>query len=82
MPQQIHCSVNNCHYWGSGNLCQANEILVTSDKVSKQKSETFAAPRNAATMSTTPVNTYMETCCKTFVDKNSGNFNTDGVYRQ
>lgn len=83
MPQQhIHCSVNNCHYWGAGNTCQASEILITSDKVADEKNEAFDAPRNAATMSTTPVRTCMETCCKTFTDKSASNFNADGVYRQ
>ena len=25
--QHIHCLVENCHYWGQGNVCQANEII-------------------------------------------------------
>jgi len=28
---QIFCSVSNCHYYGQGNLCKAERIMVTSD---------------------------------------------------
>ena len=29
MPN-IYCSVQNCHYWKKGNVCDTNEIMVTS----------------------------------------------------
>lgn len=32
MPQHIHCTVSNCHYYGHGNKCMASEIVVVSDE--------------------------------------------------
>ncbi len=28
---KIKCSVDSCQYWGQGNLCQADEIMVAVD---------------------------------------------------
>jgi hypothetical protein len=28
MPKNVMCEVNNCTYWGQGNLCKADEIYV------------------------------------------------------
>jgi hypothetical protein len=30
MPENVLCEVNNCTYWGEGNLCKASEIYVVS----------------------------------------------------
>lgn len=63
MQQHIHCSVDNCHYWTSGNKCAASEILVTSDSFAQKAPDTIDAPK-ATTLDTTPANSCMETCCK------------------
>ncbi|TZE83614.1 DUF1540 domain-containing protein [Calorimonas adulescens] len=78
---QVRCSVNNCHYWAQNNYCSANQILVTSDSVSNRYGDNFDAPSLQNTLST-PVQMGMETCCKTFVPKNSGTHNMDNVKRQ
>jgi hypothetical protein len=79
--QHIHCTVSNCHYWGSGNMCAANEILVTSDTVGQTEGNSMDATQ-ASTMSQTPVNTCSETTCKTFAQKGSRNqFAVDGVMK-
>ena len=81
VQQHIHCSINNCHYWAQGNMCHANEILITSDKVGNTYGDSFDAGQ-ASTMQSTPVNSCMESCCKTFVDKNSTQINVDGIQKE
>jgi len=76
----IHCTVNNCHYWSDGNLCRASEILVTSNTMSKNLPETIDVPY-ASQITQTPVNENKESCCKTFVKKNDFNQNVDGVLK-
>ncbi|MGI6082220.1 MAG: DUF1540 domain-containing protein [Limnochordia bacterium] len=72
MAQHIHCTVENCYYWDTGNYCLAKEILVTSD------SEASSAPEHvdagnmmevAAEIGSTSAPTCMATCCKTFHDR-------------
>ncbi|HHT01925.1 MAG TPA: DUF1540 domain-containing protein [Firmicutes bacterium] len=79
--QHIHCTVNSCHYWNQGNKCQANEILVTSDRIGESRGDSYDATM-ATSMSETPVGSCMETCCKTYVSKGSDSVKLDGVYRQ
>lgn len=81
VQQHIHCSVNNCHYWVQGNMCHANEILVTSDAVGSKQPDQFDAGQ-AQSMAATPVQSCMESCCKTFVDKNAAEINVDGVNKK
>ncbi len=78
---RIHCSVANCHYWKSGNICDASEIMITSDSTGSSMPDSFDAPQ-ASTAPETPVNSCMETCCKTFVQAGSGNIDVDGIYRK
>ncbi len=78
MNQQIHCSVNNCHYWGQGNRCHANEIIVTADSIGVSMPDEINATQ-ASIIDATPVESCMETCCKTFVEKGSGKSDIDGV---
>lgn len=76
--QHIHCSVNNCHYWTEGNKCKANEIMVVSDSFGSSMPDRIDAAQ-ASTISGTPASSCMETCCKTFVERNSENIGVDGV---
>lgn len=77
---KIRCSVNNCHYWGQGNICDASQIMVTSDPTGQSKPDDFDASR-AQQVPGTPVSTCMETCCKTFVKQGSDKTNVDGIRR-
>lgn len=77
----IHCSVANCHYWKNGNICDANEIMVTSDSIGAQYPDDIDAPV-ASQVAASPVSTCMETCCKTFVPSGSKHEKVDGVYRK
>ncbi|MTI81797.1 MAG: DUF1540 domain-containing protein [Firmicutes bacterium] len=78
--QHIHCSVNNCHYWSTGNKCVANEIIVVNDAFGSQQPDHIDAGE-AKQIEATPAGTCMETCCKTFVQKNSADINADNVYK-
>ncbi|MDD4568576.1 MAG: DUF1540 domain-containing protein [Tepidanaerobacteraceae bacterium] len=78
---RIYCSVANCHYWKKGNICDASEILITSDSLGNTMPDSYDAPQ-ASVAEETPVNTCMQTCCKTFVDRNSPQINADGVYKK
>lgn len=80
MPK-IHCSITNCHYWKSGNECSASEVTVTSNSVGNTMPDVFNALKTS-TAPETPVETNMETCCKTFVESNSPNKNFDGIYKK
>lgn len=81
VQQHIHCSVSNCNYWAQGNMCHANEIVVTSDTIADQLPDKIDAPK-ATQIQQTPVDTCMDSCCKTFVAKGSDKINVDGVYKK
>ena len=74
----IYCSIDNCHYWDQGNVCKASEILVASDTWASQAPDNIDAPQHAS-VPTANADSCMETCCKTFVHKNSPKINADGV---
>ncbi len=77
----INCSVNNCHYWKQGNVCDASEIMITADSIGAAMADSFDAPQASAAPGT-PVNHCMETCCKTFCESGSTKKTQDGVYRR
>jgi len=79
MPS-IYCSVNNCHYWKDGNVCDAREIMVCADSVGAEEPDTFDAVDHVQ-FEQTPVDSCMETCCKTFVERGSGDEKEDGITR-
>lgn len=81
MKLEVKCTVNNCHYWKQGNLCHANQIMVSSDEVGANKPDSYDASTMSTTMHT-PTKTCVDTCCKTFVPKNSNKINADGVTTQ
>lgn len=77
---RVNCSVNNCHYWAQGNECVASEILITSDQFGADQPDSWDAPQSARTL-VSPVDSCMETCCKTFVPKDSQEIEDDNVFR-
>lgn len=76
----IHCSVENCHYWSQGNTCKASEIMVTADAWAEPAAESMDASQHMD-IPTSMANTCMDTCCKTFVSKDSSQTDVDGVTR-
>ena len=76
----VVCSVDNCHYWKNG-ACVASQILITSDQVGASEPDSFDAPV-ASNMQGTPVQQCMETCCKTFLHRDSDQLHADDVARR
>jgi hypothetical protein len=74
------CSVSNCHYWTNGNICDASQIMVTSDQLAAEKPDRFDALQ-ASTAAATPAGRCEQTCCKTFVRRGSDEIQVDGVQR-
>ncbi|SFI97487.1 DUF1540 domain-containing protein [Thermoflavimicrobium dichotomicum] len=37
MARDVLCEVNNCTYWGEGNLCKADEIYVVAQLGNKAR---------------------------------------------
>ena len=65
----VRCTVENCHYWGRGNVCDAREILVTSDQVGAKYPDHVDTQQLSAILEQvgeTPAGKCEETCCKTF----------------
>lgn len=79
--QQIYCSINNCHYWGQGNHCHAESIMVTSNTLSQNLPSTMDAPM-ASQIAQTPVSKGIESCCKTFVLEGAYTAFEDGVRKK
>lgn len=78
MPQHIHCTVSNCHYYGQGHKCLASEIVVVNDEFGLRQPEMQDATQ-ASSFPDTPASSCMETCCKTFVHSNSSKTHVDGI---
>ncbi|UOF88601.1 DUF1540 domain-containing protein [Fodinisporobacter ferrooxydans] len=69
---QVVCTVSNCKYWGNGNVCNADKILVTSDQIGTiypNSIDASQADMIVAESGTTPVSFCESTCCKTFETK-------------
>lgn len=76
--QHIHCIVNDCHYWTRGNMCVANEILVSTDDFAAKQPDRIDAAM-AKRLTPAAAGNCMATACKTYVAKGSGNIGADGV---
>ncbi|MCW2278967.1 DUF1540 domain-containing protein [Heliophilum fasciatum] len=63
MPD-VNCTVNNCHYWDSGNLCTAKQIVVQNDQ-----NGGFSPNAQLSQLTATPAQKNDETCCQTFKNK-------------
>ncbi|PGZ10557.1 disulfide formation protein C [Bacillus cereus] len=70
MPE-VKCSVSNCSFWGQGNFCQANAIVVQPDAQETGQTENDAYTGAVLTNETleSSVTTSVETCCHTFKPK-------------
>lgn len=80
MNQHIHCIVQDCHYWDHGNMCKANEILVsTDDFAAKQPDRVDAAM--AKQLAPQTAGNCMATACKTYVPSGTDKINVDRVKR-
>lgn len=78
---KVHCSISNCHYWGTGNVCRADQILITSHDMANNLADKVDAPL-AAGVTGTPVSQCTDACCKTFVLNTDNAQDTDGVLKE
>ncbi|HUC93168.1 MAG TPA: DUF1540 domain-containing protein [Paenibacillus sp.] len=68
MPEGVKCSVSNCTYWGEGNKCVANSIMIDIDKhASADYSSEFA--EGLGTDHRDTAKNASVTCCHTFEQK-------------
>lgn len=78
MPQNINCLIKSCHYYKNGNKCEAKNILVASDTFGSTQSDSVDYEM-AAELEPVAATSCMETCCKSFVPKESDKVKVDGV---
>jgi len=65
----VHCTVDNCHYWGEGNKCEATAILITGNTTVThfpQNVDVNDIGTILETVGETPAKDCLETNCKTF----------------
>ncbi len=79
--QKVSCGVKNCHYWTEGNICDATEILITSDSWAKSQGQKPSLSSFTA-VEATPICKREESCCQTFVAKPAFEAYTDGPARR
>ena len=80
MNQNIRCTVGDCHYWNAGNVCAANQILVTTDNIAAAAPAQIDA-NMAHVIAPTAAGLSMATACKTYVQKGSNQVFADGNVR-
>lgn len=69
MPD-VKCSVSNCGYWGEGNSCQADMIMVEIDAHANANfKEEFAGEYGYDSAHKDRAKNSSETCCHTFKPK-------------
>lgn len=62
--QDIHCIVNDCHYWNQGNKCKAEKILVTTDHFANNNPDVNM--EMAGELTQDMAGSFSSTCCKTY----------------
>ena len=62
MMARFECSVDSCTYWGKGNVCQADSIMVQNNRGQANDME-------IGTMGETEAETSAETMCETYKPK-------------
>ncbi|HEX3047160.1 MAG TPA: DUF1540 domain-containing protein [Bacillota bacterium] len=60
MPD-VNCTVDNCQYWTSGNLCEAQQIVIQNDEDGG-----FSPNAKLKELAATPADSNDDTCCQTF----------------
>jgi hypothetical protein len=69
MPENVKCSVSNCVYWGTGNKCQAELIMVEIDKHAKKEFNAEFAEIGFDSKHHDYAGDPSATCCHTFKPK-------------
>lgn len=69
MQPSVKCSVANCGYWGEGNQCKADLIMIEIDKHANANFDTEFAGESYDSEHKDYAPSRQETCCHTFVPK-------------
>jgi len=70
MPQGVKCSVADCTYWGQGNRCEADQIMIDVDKHARAEYATeFASESGLSIEHRDRAGDSGSTCCHTFRPK-------------
>ncbi|ANE47336.1 hypothetical protein SY83_14855 [Paenibacillus swuensis] len=65
----VKCSVSNCNFWGQGNNCQADAIMIDIDAHSRMNYNEEFAGESFDSDHKDEVKTSSATCCHTFRPK-------------
>ncbi|MCF8012254.1 MAG: DUF1540 domain-containing protein [Clostridiales bacterium] len=76
---EVYCTVNDCHYWGQGNVCKANKILVASDDFGDSQPDQIDATMASQYSPTPSKGSCMSTCCKSYVPRGTNKINNDNI---
>ena len=71
MATVVHCTVNDCQFWGEGNYCMANAILVTSGtpRIRGRGEPPDKFGDNSPQIGETPIQDIGDSYCYTFIKK-------------
>lgn len=69
MKPLVKCSVANCQYWGQGNNCQADAIMIEIDKHADMQYDAEFAGESFDSEHKDQASTSAGTCCHTFKPK-------------
>jgi hypothetical protein len=70
VPQGVKCSVANCTYYGEGNNCLAQAIMVDIDQRARTNYNEEIGEIGVSTDHKEQASNSGETCCHTFKPKN------------
>jgi len=65
----VKCSVSNCEYWGQGNNCHADAIMIEIDKHADIKFDSEFAGESFDSNHKDTASKSSTTCCHTFEPK-------------
>lgn len=69
MKPIVKCSVANCQYWGQGNDCKADAIMIEVDKHANMKFDAEFAGESFDSEHKDSADGSAGTCCHTFKPK-------------
>ncbi|GGG10504.1 DUF1540 domain-containing protein [Paenibacillus abyssi] len=69
MPKGVKCSVANCSFWGQGNQCNADTIMIDVDKHAQMDYHSEFASDGMGSNHRDAAEEASITCCHTFKPK-------------
>ncbi|MBW7454503.1 DUF1540 domain-containing protein [Paenibacillus sepulcri] len=69
MPKGVSCSVANCSFWGQGNQCNADQIMIDIDSHAHTNLDSEFAGEHFQASHQDNATESASTCCHTFKPK-------------